>query len=92
MFGLFQLKAMKIYQVYIQYSQNFDTYYIGQTQDVIERLERHNKGYEQSTSRYKPWKLVLTISKSSRNEALKLEKKLKNLSRSRLEQFIIKYG
>jgi len=56
------------------------------------RLLRHNSGYENATKPYIPWEIKLTISKSSRAEAMKLEKKLKNLSRLRLILFINKYG
>ena len=66
-------------------------HYIGQTQDIASRLARHNNGYEKSTSPYVPWKLVWVCSKSSRGEAMKLEKKLKNLSSARLDDFILKY-
>ncbi len=35
--------------VYILYSEKFDRYYIGQTQDFNERLSRHNSGHVPST-------------------------------------------
>lgn len=81
---------MKFY-VYILYSKKFDIYYKGQTQDLNSRLEYHNKGYVKSTSKYIPWELKCAIEKPSRKEALILERKLKNLSKERLLQFIQKY-
>jgi putative endonuclease len=63
--------------VYILHSEEFDTYYIGQTADVKERLKRHNNGEVNSTKPYKPWKPVLSIDKPTRSEAMALEKKIK---------------
>ena len=77
--------------VYIIYSPTFDRFYIGQTQDFENRLERHNSGTETATKAYRPWELVLTIQKDTRSEAVILERKLKNLSRERLLIFIEKY-
>ncbi len=80
-----------MYYVYILYSENHDKYYIGQTNDVKARLERYNNGLENFTSKYIPWILVGFITKTTRAEAVVLEKKLKNLSRERLLIFIAKY-
>ena len=80
-----------MYYVYILYSPKFDKFYIGQTNDMANRLERHNNGYETYTSKFIPWVLKGFVLKESRNEALILEKKLKNLSKLRLIQFIEKY-
>jgi putative endonuclease len=77
--------------VYILYSEEFDAFYKGQTQNLEERLNRHNSGLVKSTARYKPWKLVWVTKKTTRKEALSLEKKLKNLSREKLKLFMEKY-
>ena len=82
---------MENYVVYINYSEKFDKYYIGQTQDFPSRIILHNQGLVKSTSPYVPWTNVLLIEKSSRSEAMILEKKLKNLNRVRLIAFIEKY-
>ncbi len=78
--------------VYILNSVNFDKYYIGQANNVEERLLRHNSGYVSSTKPYRPWNLVIALNKESRSEAIILERKLKNLNRVRLQQFIEKYS
>jgi putative endonuclease len=78
--------------VYILYSDQFDKFYVGQTDDVGARLKRHNAGYEKSTSPYRPWRLVLSVPKESRVEAMILERKLKNLSKQRIVRFIEKYS
>ncbi len=78
--------------VYILYSKEYDRYYIGQTSDLNDRLHRHNSGRERWTSRYVPWELIFKVVKTSRAEAMCLEKKLKNLSKDRIRQFIEKYS
>ncbi|HEY0743748.1 MAG TPA: GIY-YIG nuclease family protein [Chryseosolibacter sp.] len=80
------------FYVYILYSRSHDKYYIGQTQDLDSRLLRHNNGYENFTSKYIPWEIVWYANKPNRSSALALERKLKNLSRTRLEALIKKYG
>jgi putative endonuclease len=80
------------YYVYILASVSFERYYVGQTSDVEARLARHNRGAEPSTSPYLPWKLAWKGEKPTRGEAMKLEKKLKNLSRLRIKAFIEKYS
>lgn len=82
---------MENYYVYINYSEKADKYYIGQTENIESRILLHNSGLVQSTSPYVPWVTVLLIEKSSRSEAMGLEKKLKNLNRARLLQFLEKY-
>jgi len=67
-------------------------FYIGQTQNIENRLNRHNSRLEKSTSAYVPWELVLTISKENRSASIILEKKLKNLNTEDLLKFIQKYG
>jgi putative endonuclease len=79
------------YTVYILFSPAHDRYYIGQTQDMAERINRHNQGYEKATAPFTPWIIVGTIPKATRGEAMILERKLKNLNRERLQQFIAKY-
>ena len=66
------------YVVYILYNETRARYYVGQTQDINERLERHNKGLVKSTKTGIPWKLILTVPIETRSEALILERKIKN--------------
>ncbi|MCX2679316.1 GIY-YIG nuclease family protein [Galbibacter sp. EGI 63066] len=80
------------FYVYILYSQKLDKYYKGYTNDVTQRLQQHNSGYESFTSKGVPWELKLALPKPTEREAIQLERKLKNLNRVRLEAFIKKYG
>lgn len=77
--------------IYINYSEKFDKFYIGQTSDFDSRLKLHNLGLVASTKPYLPWTNKLLLVKSNRSEAIILEKKLKNLNRQRLLAFIEKY-
>jgi putative endonuclease len=79
------------YFVYILYSQSTDTFYKGQTSDLSDRIMRHNNLSEKATRSGAPWKLIWSTAKPSRAEAMRLEKKLKNLSRVQLQKFMNKY-
>ena len=79
------------YYVYILRSVNFGMYYKGQTNNILNRLERHNRGYEKYTKAYRPWELVFYAKYETRPEAVLMEKKLKNLkSRKRIEEWMEK--
>ncbi len=78
-----------MFSVYILYSEKFDRYYKGQTSDFVRRLKEHNNAEEKSTANYIPWKLVWIKEVETRSDALKLEKKLKNItSKERIKDFI----
>lgn len=79
------------YHVYILYSENFDKYYIGQSQNVFQRIVLHNSKRVKSTAPYTPWEVSWYCLKDSRSEAVVLERKLKNLNRKRLIDFMNKY-
>ena len=64
--------------VYILKSQKVNRYYTGVTQDINQRLERHNQGRNFSTKPYRPWQMIYTERYSSRSEALKREKQIKS--------------
>ena len=67
-----------MYSVYIIYSENIDKFYVGQTQDFSQRIERHNGGMVTSTKKTNDWKLIWKTEVNSRSEALILERKIKN--------------
>ena len=76
---------------YILYSKSRDIFYKGSTKDVYSRLLRHNSGREKFTSKGKPWLLIWYTLKPNKAQAYRLELKLKNLSKNRLIDFMIKY-
>ena len=79
------------FYVYVLYSQSKNQFYKGQTNNINERLKRHNQAKEKSTQSGIPWILLWYTSKPSRAKAILLEKKLKNLSRKRTIEFLLKY-
>ena len=66
-----------MYIVYILYSQKRSRYYVGQTNDIIKRLKRHNQSIVPSTKNDAPWEIVLQLETVSRSDAMILEKKIK---------------
>jgi putative endonuclease len=75
--------------VYILFSSKVDQYYVGHTQNIEDRLSRHNSGRSLSTKKGKPWNLVYTETFETRSEAMLREKAIKKMkSRTYLEQLI----
>jgi len=75
--------------LYILRSEIKETYYIGVSDDPKRRLEYHNlekKGY---TNRNRPWKLVLTISFSSKESAVLAEQKVKSWKSKEMIRLLI---
>jgi len=65
-----------IFYVYILINQNHRIY-IGQTNCIEMRLERHNSGLVESTAPYRPWTILFTEQYQTRSEAIIREKWLK---------------
>ena len=66
-----------MFYVYILYSEKLHRYYAGSTNNVEDRLRRHNSGQGKYTKKGVPWKLVKVYRKSTRPEAVKLEMRIK---------------
>ena len=66
-----------MYYVYILESEKNNKHYIGQTEDLESRLERHNAGRVNSTKSARPWKLKYWKDFETRGEAYKIEQLLK---------------
>jgi len=78
-----------MYYVYILYSKNFDRYYVGQCEDVMIRLARHNSKGVPSTKPYTPWQLVYTENFETRSLAAAREKEIKNKKSRRYIEFLV---
>jgi putative endonuclease len=75
--------------VYILVSLVDGSWYYGQTNSLENRLERHNAGLEKYTKTKKPWKFLWTKEVGSRAEAMRFERKLKNMkSRKQVLEFM----
>jgi putative endonuclease len=55
-------------------------HYIGVTDDLRKRLEKHNAGEVPHTSKFKPWRIKTYIAFSEPEKALAFEKYLKSAS------------
>lgn len=67
---------MNVY-VYIIRSELDNSLYIGQTENLVDRIISHNGGMSKYTAKKRPWILVYTEEYESRTEAIKRERFLK---------------
>jgi len=75
--------------VYIIEAVESKRYYIGQTQDLHQRLKKHNEGKNLSTKAYIPWQIKWWKELNTRSEAIRIEKILKSKKkRVLLEKFV----
>ncbi len=74
---------MITYHVYILYSEKLQQYYVGQTEDIEQRLIRHNSGHGKHTKKGVPWILVWSKEVESRSLAMRLERSIKKLGAQR---------
>lgn len=68
-----------MYSLYILQSLKDLGYYIGQTEDLDSRIEKHDKGQVKSTKSRRPFVLIKKEVFSTRSEARKRENYLKKL-------------
>ena len=77
-----------MFYVYIIYSKDFDVYYKGFSENVVQRLIYHNENRSKYTSNKGIWKLVYSKSFETKKEALVEELRLKKLNRKSIESLI----
>ena len=78
-----------MYTVYIIYSPSLDRYYIGFTQDITDRLRRHNSKSKGFTNRANDWIIVHVESFNQKNEAMRREKEIKGWKSKKLIEKLI---
>lgn len=71
-----------MFYVYILKSKENDRFYIGFTNNLKERIKKHNRGEVYWTKRYMPWKLVYYEAYTSRQDALERERQLKRFAKA----------
>jgi putative endonuclease len=71
------LNILFMYFVYILYSPSKSRYYVGQTNTLEGRLQRHNSGQSLSTKHGLPWEMICSFPLQTRSEAMTLESKIK---------------
>ena len=69
--------------VYFLYSKKRQQFYVGVSNDVTDRLKRHNNGESLSTKSGMPWMLMHTIVYADKSAAMLLEVKIKKRGISR---------
>ena len=82
-----------MYFVYVLRSSKTGAFYKGQTKDLEQRLQAHNKGKTKSTKPGIPWKIIYVEEFTTRGEALAREKYFKTAAGRRfLEKKIGRVG
>ena len=66
-----------MWYLYIIYSDNIDRYYVGVTENLKLRLERHNLGWGRYTKRGIPWVIVYSENYLIKTDAFKREREIK---------------
>jgi len=67
--------------VYILQSEKDGSYYVGSTNDLDDRIQRHNQGRSKYTRVKRPWKVVYHEEFSDRSSAAKRESEIKRHKR-----------
>jgi len=81
------------FKVYILWSEELQKFYVGSTNDIDDRLLRHNSGYQKFTSKGRPWLMVCSFDCGDRAEAVSLENRIKKRGIKRfLEDNKIDFG
>ena len=83
------VEKMKSFFTYIIQSELDGSFYIGQTENLRNRLKYHNDGASKYTSRKIPWRLVYYEEFPNRSDAMKREKFLKKQRNKQFYQKLI---
>jgi len=83
-----------MHYVYIIFSSSAHKFYIGETLNITERLEKHNSGaYANAfTSQTNDWTIQATIECQNRTQALQIEKHIKSMKSKVYIENVIKYS
>jgi len=80
-----------MFYTYILQSESTNKLYIGQTNNLESRINKHNNNKNFTTKNKGPWKLIFSKEFDSRSEAMIFEKKLKMIkNKEYLQNSIIK--
>jgi putative endonuclease len=78
-----------MFWVYRIQSQKNRHYYVGQSDNLQERLDKHNRGEVQSTKSGKPWELKYVEVFKTRSEAVRRERQIKSRKKRKYIEFLI---
>ena len=68
-----------MFYFYILYSANIDRYYIGHTNNLSERIRKHNSKHKGFTGQTDDWVLVYLEEYETKSQAYQRERQVKNL-------------
>ena len=78
-----------MFHVYIIYSLKLDKYYVGYSSDLNKRLAEHNSGISKYTSKANDWMQKFSERFTTREEAMKREKEIKNKKSRKYIEYLI---
>ncbi|MBU2447512.1 MAG: GIY-YIG nuclease family protein [Bacteroidetes bacterium] len=81
-----------MWYVYIIYSKSLNRHYIGYTEDLEWRLERHNSAWGRYTCKGIPWELVYYEKFAAKTEAIKREREIKKKKSKKYIEKLIHAG
>ncbi|WP_136827468.1 GIY-YIG nuclease family protein [Pedobacter cryophilus] len=79
--------------IYIIYSPSVDQFYVGQTIDLIERINQHNNAFFENSSTKKgiPWEIYFKLECSTRNQAILIENHIKRMKSRKYYSSLLLY-
>ena len=82
-----------VFYCYILYSKKLDRYYIGETEDIDQRLILHNSGFFKGsyTSKVSDWVIYYFIKCNSREQARAIEYYIKKMKSRKYIENLSKY-
>lgn len=82
-----------MFYVYYLRSKNYDArFYVGYTENLKLRLERHNKGLVQSTKPYYPWEIIFYEAYKNKKDAKRREMYLKTTKGRKTLKLMLLYS
>jgi putative endonuclease len=78
-----------MYYTYILKSQKTGRYYIGYTNNLQQRIAKHNQGHSTATKSGVPWQLLWVQGFKVKRDAIKLEKALKRFKNKAIIESIV---
>ena len=80
------------YYVYIIYSATLNQYYVGHTENLDDRIFRHNNSGSKATKKASDWKLFYTEEFENRSEAIKRELEIKRRKSRKYIESLVRAG
>lgn len=78
---------------YILRSDRSGRYYVGQTEEIQNKVKEHNNGEVRATKPWRPWTLLFERRFATRSEAVRWERRVKRRkSRAFIEQLIEEFN